>query len=176
MSVYRPTLPAKAGYVERDGKYFPTEETRRVIDAEATAASVNTVAGIMFVLEAEAENTRLDEQTVIEHAGYFAAWTQDYTGRRGSIVSEDGVLYKALHDVGAGHSGMQPSETPTLWKRIGNPNDEWPEWSQPILGVDDFYRLGDQVSHNGGHWICTQENTPDGNTYEPGVWGWEPAI
>jgi len=31
---YRPILPAKAGYVERDGKYIPTEETQRRINAE----------------------------------------------------------------------------------------------------------------------------------------------
>ena len=32
---YRPILPAKAGYVERDGKYIPTEETQRRLDTEA---------------------------------------------------------------------------------------------------------------------------------------------
>ena len=175
MDIYRPTLPPKSGYAERDGEYFPTEETRRIIDIEERAASVNSVAGIMFVLEAESENPRIAEETMREHADYFVGWSQYYTGRRGSIVSEDGVLYKALHDVGTAHSGLRPSETPTLWKRIGNPDEPWPEWSQPISGVDSFYRIGDKVSHGGIHWICIQENTPDGNTYEPGVWGWEAA-
>ena len=173
MGIYKPTLPPRAGYVERDGMQFPTEETKRIIDIEKKTLLANSAVGILFTLEAKSESPRFDEQTILEHLEYFITWTQDYTGERGSIVNEDGILYRALHDIGTAYSGMRPSETPSLWKRIGNPGDEWREWIQPVLGVDDLYRMGDKVSHNDGHWICVQENTPDGNTFEPGVWGWE---
>ena len=49
-----------------------------------------------------------------------------------------------------------------------DPADKWPEWSQP-LGAHDAYSKGDQVSHNGKHWI----STADANVWEPGVYGWE---
>ena len=123
MENYRPVLPPKAGYAEREGEYFPTDETRRILDIEKKTAEINSVVRIMFALEAESENPRLDESTILERIEYFTAWTRDYTGRCGSVVSEDGALYRALHDVGGGHLGMRPSETQTLWKRMGNPND-----------------------------------------------------
>ena len=56
----------------------------------------------------------------------------------------------------------------SLWKEIGDPAAEWPEWSQPI-GAVDAYALGDKVSHNDKHWI----STCDSNVWEPGVYGWE---
>ena len=42
-----------------------------------------------------------------------------------------------------------------------------PAWMQPT-GAHDAYQKGDQVSHNGDTWT----STVDGNTWEPGVYGW----
>ena len=134
-----------------------------------------SAAGLLFVLEAELAEPRFDAITMLEHSDYFIEWSQNYTGKRGSIVRDGEGLYKALHDVGAGQAHFKPSETPTLWKTIGNPADEWPMWSQPIAGVDNFYRIGDKVTHNGKHWICEQENSSSGNSFAPGVWGWKEA-
>ena len=36
-------------------------------------------------------------------------------------------------------------------------------------GAHDAYHLGDKVSYNGKHYICTA----DANVYAPGVYGWE---
>ncbi len=126
------------------------------------------VSAIMFVLEAESEACRFDAQTLIDNAHVFVGWGEHYTGKRGSIVRDNGGLYKALHDVGAGQSAFRPSESPSLWKAIGDPADEWPAWSQPISGVDLPYQPGDKVSHNSKRWTCDEVS----NFYEPGVWGW----
>ena len=58
-----------------------------------------------------------------------------------------------------------PDKTPALWTEVSV--DEWPEWKQPT-GAQDAYRIGDKVSHNGKHWVCTLDYC----TYEPGVYGW----
>lgn len=132
----------------------------------ATVESRN-IASIMFVLEAEAENSRLDAATLTEHADMFPIWDENWTGRRGTIVRDEGKLYRSLHDVGAGQN-TKPSETPAMWKEIGDPTVEWPEWSQPI-GAIDAYPLGAKVSHNGSHWTSEVDN----NVWEPGVYGWK---
>ena len=52
---------------------------------------------------------------------------------------------------GQGHTSQQgwnPSLTPALWSKVGDPAEEWPAWSQP-LGAHDAYNAGDKVSHNG---------------------------
>jgi len=61
--------------------------------------------------------------------------------------------------------GWEPDKTPALWTEVSV--DEWPEWKQPT-GAQDAYRIGDKVSHNGKHWVCTLDYC----TYEPGVYGW----
>lgn len=60
-----------------------------------------------------------------------------------------------------------PDATASLWKKIGDPTEEWPAWSQPI-GAHDAYNSGDKVSHNGKHWT----SNIDANVWEPGVYGW----
>ena len=55
-----------------------------------------------------------------------------------------------------------------MWTQIGNPQEEYPEWYQPI-GAHDAYSMGDKVSHNSKHWKSTVNN----NVWEPGVYGWE---
>lgn len=142
------------------------DSLKNMHDAGVALSQSNSVAGIMFVLEAEADNSRLDDVTIMEHADYFRTWDEHYTGLRGQIVNEDGLLYKALHDITAAFSALRPSESPTLWKPVGNPDDEWPMWSQPISGVDNPYMLGDKVSHKDKHWISDMND----NWYEPGAY------
>lgn len=173
MIIYRPILPPKDGYVERDNQYFPTEMVQQVINAETALIQANQIAGIMFVLEAESETSRFDDVTIGEHCNYFILWDDEhgYTGKRGSIVRReiDGVtrLFKALHDIGSWDAMKKPEESP-LYKEIGNPADEYPMWSQPISGVDNPYMIGDKVLHKEKHWVCDINN----NYWEPGAYGW----
>ena len=37
-----------------------------------------------------------------------------------------------------------------------------------ISAIRDAYRKGDKVTHNGSRWT----SDVDGNTWEPGVYGW----
>ena len=61
-------------------------------------------------------------------------------------------------------------DSPSLWVRIDDPSQEWPEWVQPQGGTD-AYPMGAKVSHGGKHWISDYDN----NVWEPGVFGWHEA-
>lgn len=60
-----------------------------------------------------------------------------------------------------------PVPATSLWSKIADPAEEWPEWSQPV-GAHDAYQTGDKVAHDGEHWISAVDN----NVWEPGVYGW----
>ena len=124
------------------------------------------VASVVFVSEAQKDDTVFDEITILEHARLFPVWDEYWTGRRGSIVQDEGQLYRAIHDVGVGQN-TKPSQTPSMWTLIGNPAEEFPKWVQP-LGAHDAYMQGDKVTHNGKQWV----SDANGNIWEPGVWGW----
>lgn len=125
----------------------------------------DTVASIVFT--ALAQNETLDDVTITEHSEVFPKWDENWTGKRGSIVMDAGVLYRSIHDVGAGQN-VKPSDNPSMWTPIGNPQEEFPEWSQP-LGAHDVYALGAKVTHDNKKWI----STVDGNSWQPGVYGWD---
>lgn len=77
-----------------------------------------------------------------------------------------GLLYKCLNDHTSQESWTPPT-SPSLWVRIDDPTQEWPQWRQP-QGAHDAYSLGAKVTHKGRRWISQVEN----NVWEPGVSGW----
>ena len=128
---------------------------------------VRDVSGIAFVCLAQTE--QLDDVTIAENAELFPVWDLNWTGRAGSIVQDEGALYRSIHDVGAGQN-TKPSTTPSMWTRIGDPGDEWPQWIQPI-GAHDAYEKGAKVTHAGKRWV----SAVDSNVWEPGIYGWTEA-
>lgn len=150
---------------------FPPDLPRVVLteadvgrELEAAAA----VTSIAFVTLAEAG--QIDPVTATENASQFAEWAYPVDYREGMIRRDplDGNLYQV--NAGQGHTSQQgwnPSLTPALWKKVGDPAEEWPAWTQP-LGAHDAYEAGAKVSHNGERWT----SDVGGNVWEPGVYGW----
>lgn len=142
-------------------------------DAKARAkqnpsAETARATAIAFVVLAEAG--QIDDVTATENASQFSEWAYPVAYKEGQIRRDplDGNLYRV--NTGQSHTSQQgwnPSLTPALWTKIGDPAEEWPEWSQP-LGAHDAYDDGAKVSHNGKHWTSDL----DGNVWEPGVYGW----
>ena len=123
------------------------------------------VAAITFV--SLVEKGDIDEVTATEHAELFEAWVTDKDYAVGKIVTRpNGNLYKCVQ-AHRSQAGWEPEATPALWNKIGDPTEEYPEWSQP-LGAHDAYPLGAKVSHNGKKWTSDVAN----NVWEPGVYGW----
>ena len=131
-------------------------------------AEIARATSIAFVVMAE--TGQIDDTTATENAVQFAAWAYPIQYTEGQIRRDplDGNLYRV--NKGQGHTSQQgwnPSLTPALWSKIGDPAEEWPAWSQP-LGAHDAYSAGDKVSHKGKHWTSDL----DGNVWEPGTYGW----
>ena len=84
----------------------------------------------------------------------------------GNIRQYNGELFRCVQ-AHTSQADWTPDATASLWKKVGDPTEEWPAWSQPI-GAHDAYNSGDKVSHNGKHWT----SNVDANVWEPGVYGW----
>lgn len=82
------------------------------------------------------------------------------------IRQYNGLLYRCVQ-AHTSQATWTPEDAPSLWTRIADPAQEWPEWIQPT-GAHNAYAQGAKVSHNGKHWI----SDVDANTWEPGVYGW----
>lgn len=112
-----------------------------------------------------------DEQAVAAPF-LFNEWDPDGVSYKAeaSKVTYENLLYKCLQDH-VSQQSWNPKDAVSLWVRIDDPADEWPEWRQPT-GAHDAYKLGAKVSHNEKHWVSNVDN----NTWEPGVYGWDEHV
>lgn len=118
----------------------------------------------------EKSSASLTDEEALTGVELFPHWADDKTYAVDDRVSYKGTLYKCLtaHD---SQESWTPDVSPSLWVRVDNPAEEWPEWVQP-LGSTDAYPLGAKVSHNEKHWVSEY----DANIWEPGVYGWTEVI
>ena len=144
----------------------PSQEER--LDAlDKAVGSTSGAAAIAFVVLAEGGG--IDGVTAGEHIGLFSPWACPVDYKTGNIRRFAGGLYRCLQD----HTSQEdwtPDTAASLWVKIADPAEEWPEWSRP-LGAHDAYNEGDKVSHKGKRWV----STVSGNVWEPGVYGWSEA-
>ena len=124
------------------------------------------VSALVFVQMAQ--DGTLDNVTISEHPSVFSTWTTKWTGKAGTILMDEGKLYRSIHDITDVAQNTKPSQTPSMWTLISDTTQEFPDWVQPI-GSHDAYSQGDKVSHTDKHWI----STVNANVWEPGVYGWE---
>lgn len=111
-----------------------------------------------------------DDVALTTPAVLFATWSADGVAYvKGDIRQYNGLLYRCTQPH-TSQSDRTPSAAVSLWTRIADPTQEWPEWIQPA-GAHDAYAKGAKVSHNGKHWVSTAE----ANVWEPGAYGWEEA-
>jgi hypothetical protein len=129
-------------------------------------SGVNNTAELVFVTLAH--GGQMDDATILERPDAFPAWDVNWRGKSGAIVQDEGSLYRSIYDITDAVGNTKPSTAPSMWTKIGNPLDGWPEWFQPI-GTHDAYPVGAKVSYNGKHWVNSHG---DGNIWEPGVYVW----
>ena len=107
----------------------------------------------------------LDDETALTGVELFHAWVVGKAYAVGDRAQYNGILYKCIQ-AHTSQSDWMPSATPALWKTVSL--DEYPEWVQPT-GAHDAYNIGDKVTYNGQHYVCTS----DANVYAPDVYGWD---
>lgn len=115
----------------------------------------------------EKASVALSDEDALGGIELFPVWKADVTYAVNDRVQYEGALYKCLtaHDA---QVSWTPSDSPSLWVRVDNPAEEFPQWVQPV-GSADAYPMGAKVSHLEKHWISTVDN----NVWEPSVYGWD---
>ena len=109
----------------------------------------------------------LDDETALTGVELFPVWVVGKAYAVNDRAQYNGTLYKCIQ-AHTSQSDWMPSVTPALWKTVSI--DEYPEWVQPT-GAHDAYNIGDKVTYNGQHYVCTS----NANVYSPDVYGWEEA-
>ena len=109
----------------------------------------------------------LDDGTALTGVELFPAWVVGKAYAVNDRVQYNGTLYKCIQ-AHTSQSDWTPDATQALWVVVSL--DEYPEWVQPT-GAHDAYNIGDKVTYNGQHYVCTS----NGNVYAPDVYGWEEA-
>ena len=107
----------------------------------------------------------LDDETALTGVELFPAWVVGKAYAVNDRAQYNGTLYKCIQ-AHTSQSDWTPDATPALWKTVSL--DEYPEWVQPT-GAHDAYNIGDKVTYNGQHYVCTS----NGNVYAPDVYGWD---
>ena len=148
-------------YYYKDGEFYTSERELEEL-ARAQGADAGSLAFVTLAKEG-----KFDDVTLTEHSNQFPAWATSVSYAQNDIVSYSGKLYRC-NQAHTSQADWTPDATASLWKEIGDPTVEYPEWSQP-LGAFDAYPLGAKVSHNEKHWTSTIDN----NVWEPGVYGWK---
>ena len=107
----------------------------------------------------------LDDETALTGVELFPAWVVGKAYAVSDRAQYNGTLYKCIQ-AHTSQADWMPSATPALWKTVSV--DEYPEWVQPT-GAHDAYNIGDKVTYNGQHYVCTS----NANVYAPDVYGWD---
>ena len=107
----------------------------------------------------------LDDEAALTGVELFPAWVVGKAYAVNDRAPYNGTLYKCIQ-AHTSQSDWMPSATPALWKTVSV--DEYPEWVQPA-GAHDAYNIGDKVTYNGQHYVCTS----NANVYAPDVYGWQ---
>ena len=107
----------------------------------------------------------LNDETALTGVELFPAWVVGKAYAVNDRAQYNGTLYKCVQ-AHTSQSDWMPSATPALWKTVSV--DEYPEWVQPT-GAHDAYNIGDKVTYNGQHYVCTS----NANVYAPDVYGWQ---
>lgn len=125
---------------------------------------IAAATSIAFVVLAE--GGQIDDVTATENVEQFAHWAYPIAYKKGNIRRYGSDLYRCNQDH-TSQADWTPAAAAALWSKIGDPTEEWPEWSKPV-GAHDAYDAGAKVSHNGKHWTSDVAS----NVWEPGVYGW----
>lgn len=112
----------------------------------------------------------MTDEEALEHQAALLPWRAGCEYSEGDRFTHQGNFYKVLQ-AHTSQAEWLPTDAPSLYVRISDPAEEWPEWVQPV-GSEDAYNTGDKVTYDGKKWV----STVDANTWQPYVYGWEEVV
>ena len=120
-----------------------------------------------MMVRAQINTLTVDDNTALRMVEFYPEWAADTAYTAGYKVQHGGTLYKCVQ-AHTSQADWTPDATQALWVVVSI--EEFPEWVQPT-GAHDAYNIGDKVTYNGQHYVCTS----NANVYAPDVYGWEEA-
>lgn len=97
----------------------------------------------------------------------FDEWITDTNYKQNYKVKYNNKLYRCLLDH-ISQADWTPDVAVSLWVEISDPNEEYPEWKQPI-GAHDAYKINDKVTYKENKYISIVDN----NVWTPTEYGWK---
>lgn len=152
-------------FKQKTDKEILIKERNKRRAMEVKQSELKTASSIAFVTMAEAGN--IDDVTATENIAMFAPWQSGVVYAVNALREFEGKLYRCI----SAHTSQEdwtPNTTSSLWMLAGNPEEEYPAWSQPV-GAFDAYSAGDKVTYNDKHYVSEIDN----NVWVPGVYGWK---
>ena len=144
-------------------------ETRLTNLENLVESLIKTINDSKFYTDSDINGVRHNISEVDQkvNESIYPDWVPEkYPYFAGERVSYNDEYYRCIQNH-TSQADWAPDVAVSLWVKIPDPSEEWPEWVQP-QGYHDAYGAGDKVGHNGKHWI----SDVDGNVWEPGVYGW----
>ena len=134
-----------------------SERTRPLTAEEVTS----------MLIKQQINSLTVEDNVALRMTEFYPEWAAGQAYATGYKVQHGGTLYKCVQ-AHTSQADWTPDATPALWVVVSV--DEYPEWVQPT-GAHDAYNIGDKVTYNGQHYVCTS----NANVYAPDVYGWEEA-
>ena len=141
------------------------KDGKRTEQLAARQTSTELATSVAFVTLAESGS--IDDITATEYTDLFSPWVENVAYKVGDLRQYENNLYRCVQ-AHTSQADWTPDATASLWSKVGDPMEEYPEWSQPI-GSHDAYAMGDKVSYDNKKWV----STVDANVWQPGIYGWE---
>lgn len=114
-----------------------------------------------------AESGAIDDVTATEHTELFSPWASGIQYIVGDLRQYKEELYRCIQ-AHTSQDDWTPDVSASLWSKVGDPKEEYPQWVLPI-GAHDAYSLGDKVTFKDIKYVSVVEN----NIWQPDVYGWE---
>lgn len=155
-------------YVIKDGELIldppPKSEEEIEVEKEAKRRTQLETAALLFV---RTNASTLSDAEALNVSLLFETWDELDHFVEGHIYQYSDDIYRCLQDHDKQES-WTPDQAHSLWVRV-RPEGEILEWEPAQPGVNEPYKKGDKVTHNGKTW----ESLVDNNVWEPGAVGSE---
>lgn len=119
-----------------------------------------------------AETGAITETEAVELKEVFPTW-QELIGKPyyAGLMFRHGEDFYKVNDGKSGTFQLQwpPDQTASEYSKIGNPEEEWPEYI-PVTGAHNIYYKGAKVTYQGDRWILDAETSAYAPGVVPGQW------
>lgn len=154
------------GYKIQDGKLiFDEDQYAAYVAEKEKEAAIEDGTEMMEQLVNQRVLTAATDAEAYTMRYLYPEWSPDgvkyYKEQWPNRVMRNDKFYKVEQDHTSQES-WKPSDAPSLFTEIPDPNEEWPEYKQPTH-AENAYMKDDKITYNGQHY----QSNIDNNVWSP---------